>query len=459
MPSTIVFENPENTSLVASFFAGWGRSEILDLIAVIILAVTLYLQNQSTQRTAKLEMAKVLTEAFTHNEMYEAITYFLKVSPYLQDAQGRDNARVIQETNTAPDTPKHRYRILSTLHHAERLYQTEKADTALFTSLITPDIVEVALCLYTLDGYINGVDEDVYKMVYKVFENVRRSYLEPYWYALEYKSSIEKTRLQHTRHILKGLQNWDRKWGDEGDGILTEKDLLLLDHIKNISLDKGEVEAILKETEARLNDLIERFQTYHQKVSKLKHFKSLGELYNFRGLTKDILEKSEEAIDDYTEAIKLNPQYAKAYLNRGVAKYVIGKHEDAIADYNQAIEFNPKDANIYTNRGATKDDLGKHEDAIADFNQAIEFNPKDANVYTNRGNAKDDLGKHEDAIDDYTQAIKLNPQYATAYNNRGVAYKKMAQIARSKGDVAKAQALQAKADADFATYERLTHSQ
>jgi tetratricopeptide (TPR) repeat protein len=61
----------------------------------------------------------------------------------------------------------------------------------------------------------------------------------------------------------------------------------------------------------------------------------------------------DEAIVDYTEAIRLNPHYAIAYNNRGVARYrnAKGDLDGAIADYTEALRLNPRLAHTYQNRG------------------------------------------------------------------------------------------------------------
>jgi tetratricopeptide (TPR) repeat protein len=41
----------------------------------------------------------------------------------------------------------------------------------------------------------------------------------------------------------------------------------------------------------------------------------------------------------------------------------------AIQDYNQAIELNPKDARVFNNRGLAYADLKQFEKAIQDYNQ------------------------------------------------------------------------------------------
>ena len=47
------------------------------------------------------------------------------------------------------------------------------------------------------------------------------------------------------------------------------------------------------------------------------------------------------AVDDYTEAIKIDPKYQLAYHKRGHAKEALGQHEEAKTDFAQAKELDP----------------------------------------------------------------------------------------------------------------------
>ena len=54
---------------------------------------------------------------------------------------------------------------------------------------------------------------------------------------------------------------------------------------------------------------------------------------------------------DYTRAIEINPQYARAHYGRGNALGVLGRYEEALVDYTRAIEINPQDAGAHYRRG------------------------------------------------------------------------------------------------------------
>jgi len=163
-----------------------------------------------------------------------------------------------------------------------------------------------------------------------------------------------------------------------------------------------------------------------------------ADAYNGRGITYRKLEQHERAIEDYNRAIELNPNYAKAYYNRGNAYRKLNQPERAIEDYNKAIELNPDYVEAYNNRGLAYSDLKQYERAIEDYNKAIELNPDYAKAYYNRGNAYRKLNQPERAIEDYNKAIELNPDYVEAYNNRGLAYSDLKQYERAIEDYNKA---------------------
>lgn len=79
----------------------------------------------------------------------------------------------------------------------------------------------------------------------------------------------------------------------------------------------------------------------------------------------------EEAIEEYTKAIEIDPDYAAAYNNRGYAYDELGEYQQAIDDYTKAIEIDPDCADTYNNRGYTYRELGYGAEALADYEKVI----------------------------------------------------------------------------------------
>jgi tetratricopeptide (TPR) repeat protein len=143
----------------------------------------------------------------------------------------------------------------------------------------------------------------------------------------------------------------------------------------------------------------------------------------------------DRAIADYNEAIRLDPKNALAFANRGLAYERKGDHDRAIADYNEAIRLDPKIALAFVNRGIAYGNKGENDRAIADFNEAIRLDPKDALAFGNRGNAYAGKGDNDRAIADYSEAIRLNPNYTNAIANRGNAYTNKGENDRAIADL------------------------
>ncbi len=135
-----------------------------------------------------------------------------------------------------------------------------------------------------------------------------------------------------------------------------------------------------------------------------------------------------KAIEHFTKAIQLDPDYAESYNNRGVAYDFGGDYDAAIEDYTQAIKLNPRLAEAYNNRGNTYKNKGDYDAAIEDYTQAIKLNPRLAKAYNNRGEAHFQRDAIDLAIRDFDKAIELKPDYAAAYNSLGLAKHRLGSV-------------------------------
>jgi tetratricopeptide (TPR) repeat protein len=91
--------------------------------------------------------------------------------------------------------------------------------------------------------------------------------------------------------------------------------------------------------------------------------------YNRLGLAKSESGDYQGAIDDYTQALNLNPDWC-LYYNRASARCRLGDYEGAVDDYTQVLNLNPGDEVSYIRRGYARMQLGDYEGAINDNAQA-----------------------------------------------------------------------------------------
>ena len=143
----------------------------------------------------------------------------------------------------------------------------------------------------------------------------------------------------------------------------------------------------------------------------------------------------QKAIEDYTEAIRLEPSLSIAYLNRGLAYNKLNQYQNAISDLSFAIQLKP-DAEGYYYRGLVYYDLKQYSNAISDFTKSIEHKP-DSLAYYYRGIVYSLLKQYVYATSDFTDAIQLKPD-ALAYYERALIYCQEAQWEDAISDLSNA---------------------
>ena len=147
-----------------------------------------------------------------------------------------------------------------------------------------------------------------------------------------------------------------------------------------------------------------------------------AEQFNDRGVHYYDVNRYDKAIQDFTQALELDPMLADAASNRG---WALVQKEDALtalADFDEAIRMNSRDSVYWQGRGLAHESLGNHESSVNDFTEAIRLMPQSAELYNARANARYAAGEYSLAVKDYAQAIQLAPVVADYYNSRGVCY-------------------------------------
>ena len=130
-----------------------------------------------------------------------------------------------------------------------------------------------------------------------------------------------------------------------------------------------------------------------------------------------------QAMADFTEAIRLDPNNAVAYNERGTAFHQSAEYNRALEDLNQAIRLNPDFADAYLKRGDTNYFLRDFSHAVEDYTKSIQLDPKNKYAYMERAWAYQFQAEYDPAIEDYTKAIQLDPKYKKAYMERGRTYR------------------------------------
>ena len=137
--------------------------------------------------------------------------------------------------------------------------------------------------------------------------------------------------------------------------------------------------------------------------------------------------KLQEAIAEFDEAVRLDPEFALAFINRGKAFLDMDQPQRALEDFDEAVRLDPENFLPYYERGFTRlrqvegyyagiqpgdiGDEGQAKDrlreALQDVDAAIRLNPEHANSYIARVRTHTLLGMETEAQRDAAQAVAL----------------------------------------------------
>jgi tetratricopeptide (TPR) repeat protein/V8-like Glu-specific endopeptidase len=218
-------------------------------------------------------------------------------------------------------------------------------------------------------------------------------------------------------------------------------------YIAKHSLDTGYSRGEDIDYDASIADLDQAVKTKPQDAElRLRH-----------GLWQAAAGNTDAAIDDYTTALKLQPNYPAALLSRSQslsdrddnAKHdldtaiadlttLIGRFQDsaelimnrgyilsrdrrlpeAIADFTDALKLRPKSSGALRARAGIYAEQKQFDEAAADYDHAIDLEPDLPTSYIARGNFRSQLGRDDEALADFDRAIELYPAGAEAYSGR-----------------------------------------
>lgn len=89
----------------------------------------------------------------------------------------------------------------------------------------------------------------------------------------------------------------------------------------------------------------------------------------------------EKAINDYSKAIKIKPDYADAYFNKAVLNMKNNNFEEAIINFSNVIKINVSDHEAYLRRGIAKQTIGDTEGACEDWLKSANLGSTKTNLY------------------------------------------------------------------------------
>ena len=132
------------------------------------------------------------------------------------------------------------------------------------------------------------------------------------------------------------------------------------------------------------------------------------------------------AIPHFTEALRLNPGYGAVHYNLGLGRALAAKGltQEAVAQYREALRVDPNHLDALNNLGYELTKTGAFEQAKDLFDRVLELDPHNPLAHFNLGYRLVQEGDLDKGIDHYTQALAASPDDPNTHYNLGLALEK-----------------------------------
>mmetsp|Transcript_120516 Transcript_120516/g.341538 ORF Transcript_120516/g.341538 Transcript_120516/m.341538 type:complete len:735 (-) Transcript_120516:101-2305(-) len=162
----------------------------------------------------------------------------------------------------------------------------------------------------------------------------------------------------------------------------------------------------------------------------------LASAYIGRGTARAMQRQIHAAVDDFTEAIRLQPNFIEGYKRRGQARAAIGQEAAGVEDLNAAIAIasktNASTVDLIMQRGLLKQKMGDLPGAKEDLMVGLDNNGTDPVLWNQKGLCEASMGCTAGAVECYQTCIGMHPTFKETYVNLAQAYKEAGEFDASK---------------------------
>lgn len=137
--------------------------------------------------------------------------------------------------------------------------------------------------------------------------------------------------------------------------------------------------------------------------------------------------RMDDALNLYGEILRIDPEYAMAYVDRGTVFAMNKQFEPALRDLDHAFKLGYAEASAYSTAGTICLETGQYDKALAHYARAVALNPDYPFTYFNRANVYYALGNKDAAIADLETCLSMGG----ADDFRQLVCKRMAEVRQS----------------------------
>ncbi|BBD61576.1 TPR repeat-containing serine/threonine protein kinase [Nostoc sp. HK-01] len=144
-----------------------------------------------------------------------------------------------------------------------------------------------------------------------------------------------------------------------------------------------------------------------------------------QGNTLFELQRYQDALSVYEEAVNIRPDYAQGWNGQGKTLFKLKQYDEALIAYEKAIQIQPDYVDAWSGRGFTLQKLQRYPEAIAAFDKALQLHDDYPEVWNAKGEVFSELKQYDNAIKAYDKAIDLKSDYVEAWYSKGLAWQNL----------------------------------
>lgn len=211
---------------------------------------------------------------------------------------------------------------------------------------------------------------------------------------------------------------------------------------KSLKANPENFAAILGKSKANL--LLGKLDKALEEANVVIKKKPSAEAFGQRAVIEKLQGKTEEAMKDFSEAIKLNPSFAWAYAQRADMYSRLKDQQKALQDINKALSLKADFIDAIRLRAWVHNRMGKCKEASEDFIKVEKLSPNDA--WTKQDKAWFLLTCPDEKLQDPNKAMELAKEALKLTEGKdGVVHETIAEAFFRQGDPLKAVEHQRKA--------------
>jgi len=256
------------------------------------------------------------------------------------------------------------------------------------------DIVEIQVRTILQDAWAEVEHELVYKAEFSPFDEPMKRKLAAVNASLSLADiifqEIRSYQRKYSKEMEKRRESFFQKIEESTDNLLfseeqTEGPASVANRIKknipvdseNISIDDLLINALTAHNENRFSEAISQYS----KILELKPKDAICSIiYKHRGMANFACSQYNEAINDFTNALKYDEKSYKASYYRGVVRSVLKQYSQAIDDYTLSLKINPYQSFCLFRRGQAYYHIDDYPQALSDCENSLALEPQNASV-------------------------------------------------------------------------------